>query len=71
MTSLTLPFPSGRGTRGSGIVRFLAGLADGIREGLALAGRYEKLVRMSDAELARLGLTREDVPRAVLIGRKR
>jgi hypothetical protein len=38
--------------------RFLLAVADGV----AAARRYEKLASMSDAELARLGITREDVP---------
>lgn len=71
MSSLTMPFPSGRGTRRTGILRFLADLASGIREGLALAARYDKLARMNDSELARIGLRREDLPRAALTGRKR
>ena len=72
MNTLTLPFPSGRGTRRTGgILRFLSGLADGIRDGLALADRYDRLSRMSDAELARLGLNRVEVPRAALVGRRR
>jgi hypothetical protein len=66
MATLTLPLPSGRGARRIGFVEFIAGIVDGIREGRALAGRYEALARKSDAELARLGLTREDIPRAVL-----
>ncbi len=71
MNTLTLPFPSGRPTARSGIWNVLSGLGAGIREGLALAARYDKLVRMSDSELARLGLRREDLPRAVLTGRTR
>jgi hypothetical protein len=72
MTTLTLPFPSGRGTGRKGVIRFLCGLADGIRDGLALAARYDRLVCMSDAELARLGLRREDIARAALSsGRRR
>jgi len=71
MTSLTLPFPSGRPARGSGIMRFLNGLADGLREGVALAARYDDLANKSDEELARLGLRRQDVPRAALLGRRR
>ncbi len=70
MNTLTLPFPSGRHTGRSGILRFLSSLVDGIRDGLALAARYDRLARMSDAELARLGLRREDVPRAALISRR-
>ncbi len=70
MTSLTLPFPSGRGrgTERVGLLRFLNGLADGLREGLELARRYDRLTAMSDAELARIGLRRKDIPRATFAG---
>jgi hypothetical protein len=71
MTALTMPFPSGRPTRGSGVLKFLSGLAAGVRDGLAVAARYDKLARLSDSDLARLGLRREDIPRAALGGRKR
>ena len=71
MTTLTLPLPSGRETRGRGVLRFLNDLADSFHEGLELARRYDTLAAESDTELARLGLRREDVPRAALLGRKR
>jgi uncharacterized protein YjiS (DUF1127 family) len=71
VTSLTLPRPSGRGTRGNRILRFLNDLAGSFHEGLELARRYDILAAKSDAQLARLGLRREDVPRAALLGRKR
>ena len=69
MGTLTLPFPSGRRTGRGGILGFLNGLADGIRDGLVLAARYDTLASKSDAELARLGLRREDIPQATLRGR--
>ena len=71
MTTLTMPFPSGRPTRGSGVLKFLFGLGAGIRDGLAVAARYDKLARLTDSDLARLGLQREDIPRVALRGRKR
>jgi hypothetical protein len=71
MTALTMPFPSGRPTRGSGVLKFLSGLAAGVRDGLAVAARYDKLARLSDSDLARLGLQREDIPRVALGGGKR
>ena len=70
MSALTLPFPSGRGTGRGGILRFLNGLADGIRDGLVFARRYDRLSAMSESDLARIGLRREDIPRAALIGRR-
>ena len=71
MTTLTLPLPSGRGTgaRRFSVLRFLNDFADGLREGLALARRYDTLTAMSDTELARLGLRRKDIPQAALRGR--
>ena len=73
MNTLTLPFPSGRGagTRRFSILRFFNDCADGLREGLELARRYDTLTAMSDAELARIGLRREDIPQAALAGRGR
>jgi hypothetical protein len=71
MTTLTLPFPSGRGagTRRLGVLKFFSELFEGIREAQELAGRYDTLARKSDSELARLGLKREDIARAVFTGR--
>jgi hypothetical protein len=71
MNSLTLPLPSGRGTRRLGILRYLNDFADGVREGFELAARYDALASKSDSELARLGLRRADVPQAALAGRGR
>ena len=71
MTTLTLPFPSGRGGAGTkrfSILRFLNDLADGVCHGLELARRYDTLTAMSDSDLARRGLRREDIPQATLRG---
>jgi hypothetical protein len=54
-----------------GIRRFFAGLIDGLGEGLAMASRYDALTRKNDSELARIGLKREDIPRAVFSARRR
>jgi hypothetical protein len=43
-------------------------LVDGVLEARAIARRYEQLSNMSNAELARLGLTRADVPGAAVNG---
>jgi uncharacterized protein YjiS (DUF1127 family) len=71
MTALTLPLPSGRGTGSPrfSVLRFFNDFADGLREGLELARRYDALTAMSDTELARLGLRRKDIPQAALRGR--
>jgi hypothetical protein len=70
MTAMTFPFPSGRGTRRMGVLQFISECIEGLHDGLALAARYDSLARKSDAELARLGLRREDIPRAALAGRR-
>jgi hypothetical protein len=43
----------------------------GIAEGFAAAKRYQRLAAMSDAELARRGLRREDVPWFAVFGERR
>jgi hypothetical protein len=43
----------------------------GLRDGLEAAHRYERLAAASDAELARLGITREDVPWFAMYGKRR
>lgn len=40
----------------------------GIIEGIAAARRYERLAAMSDRDLARFGISREEVPRFVIFG---
>lgn len=42
---------------------------DAVGEGRRIAQRYETLSRMSDAALARRGLTRQDIARAAVAGR--
>jgi hypothetical protein len=70
MTVLTLPLRAGRPECRNGILHFLNSLADGVREGVAIAGRYDTLAQKTDNELARIGLRREDIPRAALLGHK-
>jgi len=41
---------------------------EGVREANEIAARYEQLSRLSDAELARRGITRTDIPRIALRG---
>jgi hypothetical protein len=53
---------------GNRIVQVAVDVVEGINEGRKMAWRYEKLSRMSNAELARLGLTRYDIPRAAVNG---
>jgi hypothetical protein len=43
----------------------------GLADGLEAAHRYERLAASSDGELARLGITREDVPWFAMYGKGR
>ena len=70
MTTLTLPLAAGRPARRGGILGFLNNLADGVREGIAIAGRYDTLAQKTDGELARIGLRRQDIARVALLGRR-
>jgi len=68
MTALTLALkaPANRlAALGNAIAEFFAGIS----EGQEMARRYEELSRMSDAALAARGLTREELPQAVVHGR--
>ena len=53
---------------GNRIVQVAVDVVEGINEGRKMAWRYEQLSRLSNAELARLGLTRYDIPRAAVNG---
>jgi uncharacterized protein YjiS (DUF1127 family) len=68
MTTTTLPHLLTPAERPLGLFRFLADVVEGVLEGRAMAQRYRELSLLSNAELARLGLTREDVPRAAAFG---
>ncbi len=48
--------------------RTLGNFFAGAREGQDIARRYERLSRMSDGQLASLGLSRDQVPRAAVKG---
>lgn len=70
MSTLSLPLPSGRAERRSHpIGSALFQIAAGVRDGLRWMRRYQALSYKSDAQLARIGLTRQDLPRAVVTGR--
>jgi uncharacterized protein YjiS (DUF1127 family) len=66
MNTLAVQLPSGRGTRRG---TFFATLVGAIEEGMRKAERYQTLTRKTDAELAELGLKREDLPRSVMFGK--
>ena len=59
--------PTNAGNRSS-FVTSLSEFRAGARDGQEIYERYRKLSRMSNAELAELGLTRADIYRAALIG---
>ncbi len=51
------------------LLRSVADMFAGIEEAREMAERYDRLSRLSNSELARLGLKREDIPQAVVSGR--
>lgn len=53
----------------SRIVESVVSFFDAVGEGRRIATRYELLARMSDAALARRGLTRADIARVAVEGR--
>jgi len=52
----------------TGFGRFYLRFRSGVRDGQAIAARYDRLSRMSRNELARHGLSRQDIGRAALTG---
>ena len=69
MTTLSLPFPSGRAASRSSIFHVVSEFFAGIREGISAAKRYKTLAYKNDDELARIGLKRENLVRTVVFGR--
>ena len=65
MTTATLPLAS---SAAYGLTRLAVDVFDGVMEGREIATRYERLSRLTNAELARLGLTRQDIPRVAVNG---
>ena len=49
--------------------RYVADVFAGIAEGREMARRYETLSRLSDDALAARGITREELPQAIVTGR--
>ena len=52
------------------LTEIAAAFFEGIVEGRDIATRYARLSRLSNSELARLGLTRQDIPSAAVNGLK-
>ena len=53
---------------GGRLVAFLTALVEGIREGRAMARRYDRYSRMSRTEMARHGFDRDTLSLAVVHG---
>lgn len=69
MTTLTLPrTPERRPARLKAALRFLGAMIEGVAEAREMASRYAALSRLSDEELARRGLTRDQLPTAIVQG---
>jgi hypothetical protein len=69
MTTVALP---GRLREMPRLRRFFSAVGEfvaGIRLARAMAGRYNTLSRLTDAELARRGIAREDIPSVVVNGK--
>ena len=67
MTTATLPrYPTA--TPVQTLTRVAVAVYEGIMEGREIAHRYERLSRLSNVELARLGLARKDIARAAVQG---
>jgi len=66
MSTLSLPLPSGRHVRRSRVIDLGLQVVAGIRDGLRMLRRYKALAYKTDVELARMGLTRENIPNAVV-----
>jgi hypothetical protein len=51
------------------VVDGIGAFFDAVAEGQRIAARYEQLSRLSDAALARRGITRGDIARVAVAGR--
>jgi uncharacterized protein YjiS (DUF1127 family) len=66
MTAITFSAGHARPSRFRTVLGALNTFFAGIQEGREIWTRYETLTRMSDAQLARHGLRREEVPQAAV-----
>jgi hypothetical protein len=71
MTAIALSSISRSVSSLQAFARFTADIVAGVREGHAIANRYEELSRLSDAALKTRGLVREDIARVAVTGRAR
>jgi len=68
MTTATLPRITTTADAPSRLMGLAAAVFEGIKESRDIAHRYDLLSRLTNSELARLGLTRQDIPRAAATG---
>jgi hypothetical protein len=68
MTMPLAPATTASGRRASALRETLSKAWLGLRDGLRAARAYERLSAMSDAELARRGLSRDAILRAAMFG---
>ena len=66
MTAITYSAGHARPSRFRTVLGALNTFFAGIQEGREIWNRYESLARMSDAQLARRGLARDEVPQAAV-----
>lgn len=72
MTTLTYNVRTQRNTSAlEGLRQTLVAFYEGVQDGLDMADRYHTLSRMSDEQLAKQGLARSSVARAVVLGHGR
>jgi uncharacterized protein YjiS (DUF1127 family) len=68
MTALALAFKA-RASRFAEFGRYISNIFAGLAEGQEIARRYEELSRLSDEALAARGITRDELPQAIVTGR--
>jgi hypothetical protein len=69
MSTITLNSPARSASPFRKVFQVFAEFVEGAREARAIATRYESLSRLSDNQLAKRGLTRNEVPQAAVTGR--
>jgi len=68
MTALALAFKA-PASRFAAFSRSVSAFFTGVAEGQEFARRYDELSRLSDAALAARGITRDELPQAIVTGR--
>jgi hypothetical protein len=68
MTTLALAFKAPASSLAA-FTRAVGQFFSGIAEGQEIARRYEELSRLSDEALAARGITRDELPQAIVTGR--